>query len=159
MLRVNEIRHVDAMCGSGGEVAVRSHAPAHIRAYGALAVVIVGCFFGTSALAQAPVPAVTTKHAATAPATSSSKHPNLAKKAVLCERAEALADSTNWLQTAEAIKGLQAEWKTIGPVTRGQEKAVWERFRGACDRFECITNQGAPQDWDKRLCRRCPTHA
>ena len=54
---------------------------------------------------------------------------NLAKKVGLCERAEALADSTNWLQTAEAIKGLQAEWKTIGPVTRGQEKAIWERFR------------------------------
>jgi hypothetical protein len=60
---------------------------------------------------------------------------NLAKKVGLCERAEALADSTNWLQTAEAIKGLQAEWKTIGPVTRGQEKAIWERFRAACDRF------------------------
>jgi hypothetical protein len=60
---------------------------------------------------------------------------NLAKKVVLCERAEALADSTNWLATADAIKGLQAEWKNIGAVTRGQEKAVWERFRGACDRF------------------------
>ena len=60
---------------------------------------------------------------------------NLAKKVVLCERAEALADSTNWLATADAIKGLQAEWKTIGAVTRGQEKAIWERFRAACDRF------------------------
>jgi hypothetical protein len=39
------------------------------------------------------------------------------------------------VKTAEAIKGLQAEWKTIGPVTRGHERAVWERFRGACDRF------------------------
>ena len=60
---------------------------------------------------------------------------NLAKKVVLCERAEALSDSTNWLATADAIKGLQAEWKNIGAVTRGQEKAVWERFRAACDRF------------------------
>jgi hypothetical protein len=60
---------------------------------------------------------------------------NLAKKVVLCERAEALADSTNWLATADAIKSLQAEWKTVGPVTRGQEKASWERFRAACDRF------------------------
>jgi hypothetical protein len=60
---------------------------------------------------------------------------NLAKKIALCERVESLADSTNWIQTAEAIKGLQAEWKTIGPVSRGQEKAVWERFRSACDRF------------------------
>jgi len=60
---------------------------------------------------------------------------NLAKKAALCERAEALTDSSNWVQTAEEIKGLQAQWKAIGPVSRGQEKAIWERFRAACDRF------------------------
>jgi hypothetical protein len=60
---------------------------------------------------------------------------NLKKKEALCVRAEALQDSTDWVRTAEAIKALQAEWKTIGPVTRGHEKAVWERFRGACDRF------------------------
>jgi hypothetical protein len=60
---------------------------------------------------------------------------NLAKKIALCERAESLADSTKWIQTAEEIKQLQAEWKAIGPVSRGQEKAIWERFRSACDRF------------------------
>ena len=60
---------------------------------------------------------------------------NLAKKVALCERAEALADSTNWIQTADEIKKLQAEWKTIGAVSRGQEKSIWERFRSACDRF------------------------
>lgn len=60
---------------------------------------------------------------------------NLAKKLALCDRAEALSGSTNWIQTADEIKKLQAEWKTIGPVSRGQEKTVWERFRGACDTF------------------------
>jgi hypothetical protein len=60
---------------------------------------------------------------------------NLARKVALCERAEALADSTNWIQTADEIKKLQAEWKTIGAVSRGQEKSIWERFRSACDRF------------------------
>jgi len=60
---------------------------------------------------------------------------NLAKKLALCERAEALAGSTQWIQTAEEIKKLQAEWKTIGPVSRGKEKAIWDRFRAACDRF------------------------
>ena len=60
---------------------------------------------------------------------------NLAKKVALCERAEALADSTSWIQTADEIKRLQAEWKTIGAVSRGQEKSIWERFRSACDRF------------------------
>jgi Arc/MetJ-type ribon-helix-helix transcriptional regulator len=60
---------------------------------------------------------------------------NLAAKQALCERAEALADSTDWVKTAAEIQGLQAEWKTIGPVSRGHEKAVWERFRAARDRF------------------------
>ena len=60
---------------------------------------------------------------------------NLAKKLALCDRAEALSGSTNWIQTADEIKKLQAEWKTIGPVSRGQEKTIWERFRGACDTF------------------------
>ena len=60
---------------------------------------------------------------------------NLRKKEALCARVEALADSTDWIRTAETIKALQAEWKTIGPVTPGHEKAVWERFRAACDRF------------------------
>ncbi|HMF97289.1 MAG TPA: DUF349 domain-containing protein, partial [Vicinamibacterales bacterium] len=63
------------------------------------------------------------------------RNENLAKKRALCERAESLAESTNWIRTADEIKKLQADWKTIGPVTRGQEKAVWERFRAACDRF------------------------
>ncbi len=68
-------------------------------------------------------------------AQSEARAANLAKKLALCERAEALSDSTNWIQTAEEIKKLQAEWKTIGPVSRGQEKAIWERFRSACDKF------------------------
>ncbi len=60
---------------------------------------------------------------------------NLARKIALCEKAEALAESTSWIQTAEEIKRLQAEWKAIGPVSRGREKAIWDRFRTACDRF------------------------
>jgi hypothetical protein len=60
---------------------------------------------------------------------------NYAKKLALCEKTEQLADSSNWIQTADAIKALQAEWKAIGPVSRGQEKVIWERFRSACDRF------------------------
>jgi len=60
---------------------------------------------------------------------------NLVKKTQLCDRADALSGSSNWVQTAEEIKGLQAQWKAIGPVTRGQEKAIWERFRAACDQF------------------------
>lgn len=60
---------------------------------------------------------------------------NLARKEALCRQAEALADSADWIRTAEEIKRLQAEWKTIGPVPRGRERETWERFRSACDRF------------------------
>jgi Domain of Unknown Function (DUF349) len=60
---------------------------------------------------------------------------NLTRKIALCEQVESLAESTAWIQTAEEIKRLQAEWKTLGQVSRGQEKAVWDRFRVACDRF------------------------
>jgi len=60
---------------------------------------------------------------------------NLARKEALCEKAEALSSSTDWEKAASDIRTLQAEWKTIGAVSRGREKAIWERFRGACDRF------------------------
>jgi len=60
---------------------------------------------------------------------------NLKLKEALCERAEALAGSTEWIKTAEELKRLQAEWKTIGPVSRKHAKSVWKRFRAACDAF------------------------
>jgi len=60
---------------------------------------------------------------------------NLRKKEELCAQVESLADSTDWIRTAETIKAIQAQWKDIGPVTPGHEKAVWERFRAACDHF------------------------
>jgi hypothetical protein len=60
---------------------------------------------------------------------------NLAKKLALCEQAESLALSSDWARTATALQALQAEWKSVGPVLRGRERATWERFRSACDRF------------------------
>ena len=60
---------------------------------------------------------------------------SLKAKELLCEQVEAIADSTDWIRVAETIKGVQAQWKTIGAVTPGHEKAIWERFRAACDRF------------------------
>ena len=47
---------------------------------------------------------------------------NAAAKAALCEKAEALADSTDWEEAAAEIKRLQAEWKQIGPVPRDQSR-------------------------------------
>ncbi len=60
---------------------------------------------------------------------------NLAKKTALCEKAEALKESTEWKATTDALIALQKEWKTIGPVVKKHSDAVWKRFIGACDYF------------------------
>lgn len=60
---------------------------------------------------------------------------NLAKKEALCQRAEVLAESTEWEAASAEMKRLQAEWKTIGPVRRSKSEVVWNRFRAAADRF------------------------
>ncbi|MCC6790231.1 MAG: DUF349 domain-containing protein [Thermomicrobiales bacterium] len=60
---------------------------------------------------------------------------NREKKEALCERAEALADSTDWKATADAIRNLQAEWKTVGSAGREKDEALWARFNGAKQRF------------------------
>jgi predicted DNA-binding protein (UPF0251 family) len=60
---------------------------------------------------------------------------NLAKKISLCERAEALRDSTDWRATTDEYIKLQREWKTIGPVTKKHSDVVWKRFLAACDYF------------------------
>ena len=60
---------------------------------------------------------------------------NLEKKTALCEKAEALKDSTDWKKTADELVALQKEWKTIGPVVKKHSDAVWKRFITACDYF------------------------
>ena len=60
---------------------------------------------------------------------------NLAKKIDLCERAEALMDSTEWKEATDKFVELQKEWKTIGPVVKKHSDAVWKRFIAACDHF------------------------
>lgn len=60
---------------------------------------------------------------------------NLAKKEDLVRRAEALAESSDWKKTAEELKGLQNEWKALGPIPQAAAKSVWERFRKPCDQF------------------------
>ena len=60
---------------------------------------------------------------------------NLAKKIELCEKAEALKNSTEWKKTTDALIALQKEWKTVGPVVKKHSDAVWKRFIAACDAF------------------------
>ena len=60
---------------------------------------------------------------------------NLEKKTALCEKAEALQNSTDWKSTADKLTAMQREWKTIGAVPKKQSDAIWKRFNAACDAF------------------------
>lgn len=60
---------------------------------------------------------------------------NLALKLALCEKVEAIKDSTDWRTTTDQIISYQKEWKKIGPVSKKHSNKVWNRFRGACDYF------------------------
>lgn len=60
---------------------------------------------------------------------------NLAEKIALCEKAEALKDSTDWRNTAMQFKRLQDDWKKIGPVPRKVSEKTWQRFKAAADTF------------------------
>ncbi|HTF05605.1 MAG TPA: DUF349 domain-containing protein, partial [Bacteroidia bacterium] len=53
----------------------------------------------------------------------------------LCEKAEALKDSTDWKNTPVKFRQLQEDWKKTGPVPKKQGDKIWERFRGAADVF------------------------
>ena len=60
---------------------------------------------------------------------------NLAKKVALCEEAEKLAESTEWIKVAQRMTELQEQWKQVGSATRKDEREVWNRFRAACGHF------------------------
>src|SRR5262249_34931966 len=50
---------------------------------------------------------------------------NATRKRSLCDKAEALQDSTDWDAATDAFKALQAEWKRTGPPPRDQADALW----------------------------------
>lgn len=60
---------------------------------------------------------------------------NLTKKIALCEKAEALKDSTDWKRTGDELIAIQKEWKAIGQIPRKFSDSIWKRFVTACDYF------------------------
>ena len=65
---------------------------------------------------------------------------NLEKKAALCEKCEAIANSENndnkdWNALTKEVEALQAEWKTIGFASKKENQKIYDRFRAACDLF------------------------
>jgi hypothetical protein len=53
----------------------------------------------------------------------------------LVERAETLSESSDWKETASAMRELMAEWKAAPRAARDVEEALWTRFRAAQDAF------------------------
>jgi hypothetical protein len=59
----------------------------------------------------------------------------LEQQQTLIKRADLLTRSTDPQRAADAMKGLQAQWKSIGHAGRGEEAdAAWKAFRAAADR-------------------------
>ena len=60
---------------------------------------------------------------------------NLAKKLQLVKRAQQLRWAPEAREAADEARGIQAEWKAIGPVPRERSDAIWGEFREACDKI------------------------
>jgi len=56
-------------------------------------------------------------------------------KEKLVERAEALATSSDWKDTAASLRDLMGEWKAAPRAARDVEDGLWTRFRAAQDSF------------------------
>ena len=71
---------------------------------------------------------------------------NIEKKKALVEKAQALADSTDWKATSDKLIALQKEWKTVGMVPKKLGDQLWQDFLGACNKFfEARNAAGAGQ--------------
>lgn len=71
---------------------------------------------------------------------------NIEKKKALVEKAQALADSTDWKTTSDKLIALQKEWKTVGMVPKKLGDQLWQEFLGACNKFfEARNAAGAGQ--------------
>jgi hypothetical protein len=58
-----------------------------------------------------------------------------AEKEKLVARAEELSGSSDWRETAAAMRELMAQWKAAPRAGRDAEDALWARFRAAQDAF------------------------
>lgn len=59
----------------------------------------------------------------------------MARREEICTLTESLAESNEWQKTAQTIKELQQEWKSLPRGPRRKEQKLYQQFRKACDRF------------------------
>lgn len=82
---------------------------------------------------------------------------NLKKKEALVQQAEELKDSQDWDKTAESLKKLQAEWRTIGPVPEKFRNSIFAQFKKACDHFfeqKRAKNKEANKEFEENLAKK-----
>src|SRR5574344_3005778 len=65
---------------------------------------------------------------------------NLEAKTKLCEQVEAIAEkeistSNDWNALTKEIEDIQKTWRSIGYATKKDNQKIYDRFRGACDKF------------------------
>jgi hypothetical protein len=70
-----------------------------------------------------------------------SEHKKVAStKEVIVKEAEALANSKDWLGTANKYKSLMDQWKASGRGKKSTDTALWTRFKSAQDTFFTAKN-------------------
>lgn len=65
----------------------------------------------------------------------SDQQENLEKKQELLRIAKEHAESTDWNNSVQVIKKIQADWKKIGHVPRKYSDSIWKEFKDACNLF------------------------
>ena len=59
----------------------------------------------------------------------------IATKTVICEKAEALKESTDWKETTQKLIKLQEDWKNSGFAPKQISDKLWKRFKTTCNGF------------------------
>jgi hypothetical protein len=60
---------------------------------------------------------------------------NLVAKTEICEKAEALLTAENINESINTLNKLHEDYKSIGPVPKDEQEAVWQRFKAASDKL------------------------
>ena len=83
----------------------------------------------------------------------------LTAKISICEKAEALQDSTNWQSAGKRLIALQTQWKNAGFTPAEKSNKLWERFKTACDIFfNARKTYYKAQDKEKEACFKKKTN-
>ena len=77
----------------------------------------------------------------------------LTAKISICEKAEALQNSTNWQAAGNQLITLQTQWKNAGFTPAERSNKLWKQFKAACDIFfNARKAHYKAQDKEKEAC-------